>query len=268
MQNPGHPLQEWDDGKSPLVSKDPAVVAELNGYYNVVNEALEEYRQKVREAEDLDKDLKPEARAERQHRILDKARQDLQSSIDKALQHYQAANEEIRQQVNEASKPVQPESEIQQLMQQMREQEIRAELKNMERTERAKLLLNTTKLGDRSILQACERSLTPMVDSTTLDSARNRYTEAVASDPLQRLQYAEHITKAAQVSAKLATGAIANQVDSQHDIQPRPQSMGKLNTDPDVTGMSAADKASFIGKHGHDKYMQVVTGKAQLSDFE
>lgn len=269
MNHPGHPLQEWDGGKSPLVSQDPAVVAELNGYYNLVNEALEKYRQKAREVEDMDKGLQPNVRAERQHQALDEAKREMQAKIDKALQHYQAANEEIRQEVSQAAKPTQPESEVKQLMQYMKEQEVRRELKDMDRTERAKLLLNTAKMGDRSVLQACERSLVPLVESSTLDSARSRYTETVAGDPLQRLQYAEHVTKAAQVSAKMATGAIADQIVAQHDeIQARPQGMSKTNPDPAVATMTPADKSSFIGRHGQNAYMNLVSGKAKFNDFE
>jgi hypothetical protein len=250
----------------PLAARFPRLVnpdlsGELNTFYNTVDAALTEYEQAVSKAAKVDPDLIPVKRAERQHRLINEARRKLNRALNVEIHALNVSAENIRQEISKAARPKAAETEIGQLLSYLKEMEFRGELRKLDSETRAKLLRESAARGDRSILTALENSLTPIVAPVLLDAARESYTEAVATEPVQRLKVVEHITASATETARRVEYEAGKMVKGTEEILPLPP--GDRPPSP-VMHLDDSKKAALINEVGLSGFKEIVTGIREL----
>lgn len=249
-----HPLSGFGPG---LVSRDQTVRESLNDFYGAVHKAITDYNEALAQAEKVDPDLKDTARAERQHKIIAQAQRKLERTLAAEIQSIGSGVEGLKEEITLAAQPKVPETEIGQLLGYLRMRDIQHDFQRLNGETRARLLRESVNRGDRSILTAMERSLTPMVAPVLLDAAREDFARAVAAPAVQRLEIASHVLDSAKVTARLAQGKAETLLGKAKGILPRPASMTFQSPAKDMTD---AEKAAFIGKHGLGQWKQFLAG--------
>ncbi|RJR42293.1 MAG: hypothetical protein C4567_07615 [Deltaproteobacteria bacterium] len=250
----------------PLAQKYPRLVnsdlsADLNTFYNTVGATLGEYEAALDKARKVDHDLKDSARAERQHRIVDTARRKLNRALNVEIQALNVSAENIRQEIAKAARPQAAETEIRELINYLKETELRAELRKLDSETRARLLRESAGRGDRSILTALENSLTPICAPQLLDAARQSYSEAVATEPMQRLAVVEHITRSATETARRAEYEAEAMLRGAKEILPKPTTAA---FESPVKNLSDSEKTRLIGQVGAQGYREILQGAREL----
>jgi hypothetical protein len=251
-----HPLA----GRYPRLVK-PELSGRLNTYYNVLQKAMDEYEAAIDKARKVSPDYIPAKRAARQHEILSQARKKLNDTLAKELQPLGASIETLRQEITAASRAKPPETEIGQLLAYLKESELRQELKGMDGELRAKLLRESVARGDRSILTALERSLTPICAPILLDAARESYAEVVAAPTFERLEDAEMLLESAKESARRAGYEADKLVKGTEEILPLPA--GERPPSP-VAHLSDKQKSELIGKVAQAGFEAIYRGEQAL----
>ncbi len=251
-----HPLGQ----RFPRLVK-PELSGRLNTYYNTLQKAMDEYEAAIDKARKVSPDYIPAKRAARQHEILSQARKKLNDTLAKELQPLGASIENFRSEISMASRAKAPETEFGQLLAYLRESELRQELKGMDGELRAKLLRESVARGDRSILTALERSLTPICAPVLLDAARESYAEAVASPTFERLADAEELYDSAKESSRRAGYEAEKLVKGTEEILPLPP--GERPASP-VAGLDDSTKARLISKVGGAGYQAIIKGEMNL----
>ncbi len=250
----------------PLAQKYPRLVnpdlsGELNTFYNTLGAALGEYEAAIAKAGKVDPDLIPAKRAERQHRLVNEARRKLNRALNVEIQALNVSTENIRQEIATAARPKAAETEIGQLLNYLRETELRAELRKLDSETRARLLRESAARGDRSILSALENSLSPICAPMLLDAARESYVEAVATEPVQRLKVMEHIAASAKTTVQLAASQAEILLTNAKGILPRPAS---LSFESPVKNLSDSEKAALISEVGYSGFKEILAGTREL----
>lgn len=228
---------------------------ELHDQLNQVAEAVKVFKSSILEAAQIDPDLKPEARAERQHKVIDRAKGKLQAELDKILAPMGATIANLSEEVQRAAMPQVEKSEIGQLMDYLKAQEIRATLRTLDQAERRRVLMDSCRAGDRSILTALEGSLVPLLAAPLVESARTEYIEATARPQMDNLRIAKHWEGKARSIADLTKKWADRAVESDPRILKRPTTMTP------TAGMTDAQKAAFSGQHGLAKWQDFLVGK-------
>jgi hypothetical protein len=250
----------------PLAARFPRLVkpelsGRLNTYYNTLQKAMDEYEAAVDKARKVSPDYIPAKRAARQHEILTQARKKLNDTLAKELQPLGASIENLRSEITAAGRAKAPETEIGQLLAYLKESELRQELKGMDGELRAKLLRESVARGDRSILTALERSLTPICAPMLLDSAREAYAGAIAAPAFERLAETEELLDSARETARRANYEADKLVKGTKEILPLP---AEERPPSPVANLTDSQKADLISKVGVAGYQSILKGEATL----
>jgi hypothetical protein len=94
-----------------------------------------------------------------------------------------------------------------------------------------------------------------------LDAARESYAEAVAQEPIQRLQIVEHIAASAKETARRANYEADKMIRADKGILPLP--VGERSASP-VAHLSDSEKASLVSEIGAAGFQAVIKSEMAL----
>ncbi|PKN12739.1 MAG: hypothetical protein CVU69_05090 [Deltaproteobacteria bacterium HGW-Deltaproteobacteria-4] len=239
-----------------LVSMNHDINADLADFHSAVLLAVKQYEKVIEEAGKVSDDLKPEVRRKRQQEIVAKASDQLQSEVDKAAQPYKVATGEIRQEIENASRPGIHKTETSELIALMKAQEIRRVMSSMSTAEAGQLLRASVAVGDPTILHALEGFIVPLVSAPVMELAQQTYKETAMPDRLQALALSEEYAGSVGTTQRFvesAARAIAEKAGLGEVYAGRGE--GKRS---EVLNLSDAEKAEFIGENGLSLFKELI----------
>lgn len=239
-----------------LVSMNKDINADLADYHNVVLLAVKQYEKDIEEAGKVSDDLKPEVRQKQQQEIVAIAFDKLQSEVDKAAQPYKAATGEIRQEIENASRPGIHKTETGELIALLKAQEIRRVMSGMSAAEAGQLLRASVAVGDPTILYALDGFIVPLVSAPVMELARQTYQETAMPDRLQALAFAEEYAGSVGTTQRFVISAargIADKAGLGEVYEKRGE--GKRS---EMLNLSTAEKTAFISENGLERFKEML----------
>ncbi|MDA3896068.1 MAG: hypothetical protein PF482_07975, partial [Desulfobacteraceae bacterium] len=167
-----HPLAKR---KKSLVSMIPWIAENLNDHSNLEETLFTEIEGVIPDIRKKAEVFKPEHAAVKMAEAMQPYRNRLGIVLNQQYQTTANALKSIHEQIEKQKTPKKPESEIGQLMQFLKESEIRRQFEGVDKDTRRTILNQTAKAGDRTIIDALENSLAPLVSEPVLSSARAEY---------------------------------------------------------------------------------------------
>jgi len=260
-----HPIAEYGER---LLPRDPSLIDEqLNGLLNAGKQYLDGHSTAVHEAGKLkgNKDYTKEAVARKQRELLGK---NSAAKIQQALQGIIRTTAAMREKIQADARPKGPESDTRALLQYMQRRDLLADLRELKREgkgeEIVKLLTRTTQAGDRSVLDALQSSLKPLVAPEMMEAAEGYLIQATQREALENLEIQEAIEDAARLAVRKITGQAEGMVKAAEvagDLLPKPLD---LKTDSPTASLDDATKARLIGQVGLAGFEAITRGEQAL----
>ncbi|MCX5888197.1 MAG: hypothetical protein NTY36_01935 [Deltaproteobacteria bacterium] len=260
-----HPIAEY--GEHLLPRNLNLLDEQLNSLFNAGKEYLDGHSTAVHEAGKLkgNRDFTKEAIARKQRELLGK---NSPAKIQQALQGIIRTTAAMRARIQEDARPQGPETDTRALLQYMQRRDLLADLRELKQEgkgeEIVKLLTRTTQRGDRSILDALQSSLKPLIAPQMLEAAEGYYVQATQREALENLETQEEIEAAARLAVRQITGKAETMVKAAEvdgDLLPKPPD---LKTASPVASLSDSQKSDLISKVGSAGYQAIVKGEMAL----
>ncbi|GEM_PF-3701955 len=247
-----------------LVPGESWLAERLSPALSSLERGLDDYVQYIRQAARTGRELKDDYRARKQAEIKQKGRKAFQELKNQALEELKASQFRAKEALRAKTQPKEYDSSIEKLTQQLRAQEIRRELKELEPTQRAKMLNDSAVNGNREFIDAVKEAITPLVNAETIKAAEERFERSVASQELDQVEFENYVIQKAESIAKLAE----RQLDLIEQHEGGDDLVGSPDHRPDLSGWNSQDKSDFIKQHGQKAYMEMSQGVRPLSDFQ
>jgi len=176
-----------------LVPGDESTHPDLGRYFVGAAGAVGLVEKAARDARKLaeNDDLKPEAVERQQRDLLEAAERAAGEILDSRQHELERSLAEARDTLERASVVGAGESDAERLRDQMRSQEIRAELREMGAEARRRVLEQSIQAGSTEVLRALEGAFRPLVPPAVLEAARQRYAETKHPNVVARKEQLE-----------------------------------------------------------------------------
>jgi len=257
-----HPIAGFGEH---LLPRDLSLIDEaFNALLNAGKEYLDGHATAVHEAGKLkgNRDYTREAIARKQHDLLGK---NSPGKLQTALQAIIRTTAAMRTKIQADARPKGPESDTRALLEYMQRRDLLADLRELTGEERVKLLTRTTQRGDRSVLDALQSSLKPLVAPQMLEAAEEYYIGATQREALGNLETQEEIERAAKLAVRQIMGkaeGMVKEAEVKGDLLHKPPNM---QTASPVAHLSDSEKARLIGEiGGHEAYREILAGTREL----
>lgn len=256
-----HPIAEY--GEHLLPRNRDLIDEQFNGLLNVGKLYLDGHSTAVHEGGKLkgNRDYTKEAIARKQRELLDK---NSPAKLQEELQAIIRTTAAMRSKIQEDARPRGPESDTRALLLYIQRRDLLADLRELKTEgkggEIVKLLTRTTQRGDRSVLDALQSSLKPLVAPEMLEAGERYYLHATQGEALENLALQEEIEAAAKLTVRKIMGEAAGMVKKAEiagDLLSLPPG---VRPPYPTAGMTDAEKSAFISTHGLDKWKEFLAG--------
>jgi len=260
-----HPIAEYGEH---LLPRDASLIDEqLNGLFNAGKEYLDGHSTAVHEAGKLkgNRDFTKEAIARKQRELLGK---NSPAKLQKELQGIIRTTQAMQEKIQADARPKGPETDTRALLQYMQRRDLLAYLRELKSEgkgeEIVRLLTRTTQRGDRSVLDALQSSLKPLVAPQMLEAAEGYYVQATQREALKNLEIQEVIENAAKLAVRQITGQAETMVKAaevagnllKSPIDPKPATP--------VSQLTDSQKSALISQVGAAGYEAIIKGEMSL----
>lgn len=179
-------LQEELKTRSTPIANSDGSNGSGHGFYDLVLISLNRMKEAVSEAENVSRDYKPEARRERQEKLVDGAlarfERDL-LSLQRALEGLEVeAERETQAIVENAIAPPTETTDFGHLYLQLQQQEIRRIIMDIPKEDRTEAFLATAREGRADVYFAVANAPLPIVNPHALNAAKSHITERLAGE--------------------------------------------------------------------------------------
>lgn len=260
-----HPIAEY--GERLLPSNLDLIDEQLNGLLNVGKALLDSRSRGIIAAKKVSDDFKPAAKARRQHELIDGDREG-PAKLAQALQSIVRTTQAMREKIATDSRPRGPESDTRALLQYMQRRDLLADLRELKAEgkgeEIVKLLTRTTQRGDRSVLDALQSSLKPLVAPEMIEAGERYYLQATQREALENLAIQEEIEAAAKECVRRINYQGKKMVQDavlKKEILPR---LPGQRSPSSTAHLTDSQKAALIGEVGLEGYKAIKGGEKAL----
>ncbi len=258
-----HPLSRR---KKTLVPVTPWKQQQLNDFLTDIDTLFSQHDESAKAARDATSKLKAEYQAAEQEKYLKSFNKRLDTVISQQRQSLMKSRSEIAERIERQKQPHKSDSEISQLMELLKSQEIRQELRSMSGEDKSRLVRQTAAAGDRSIIDAAKGALTELVSPKLIEAAESAYEMAVVDrNDKSQLEVVDQLVDTVDRTGREAKRYL-DEKNQEYGLVPDAEvkaEVGKAN----VAEMNDADKAAFVSQHGLDAYRQVKRGEVSISEF-
>lgn len=260
-----HPIAEH--GRHLMPRNTDLIDEQLNGLLNVGKSVLDIRAEAISQARKIkgNRDLTKEAIARRQHELFGK---DTLAKLHGELQKITRTTQAMREKIAKDARPKGPESDTRALLEYMQRRDLLHDLRELKQEgkggEIVKLLTRSAQAGDRSVLDALQSSLKPLIDPRMLEAGEEYYLGATQREALENLETQEAIEDAARLAVRQITGkgeGMVKEAERAGDLLPKPLD---LKTDSPVASLDDSQKAELIGKVGLEGYKAIKRGEQPL----
>ena len=239
-----------------LVSRNEDINLELVEFQNQVAVALRKYESAVDAATKINPDFTAEATRREQQIKLNIATSELQKAVDTAAQPYKAATQTLRQEIENSTRPATHKTEMGELTALLKAQEIRKVMMTMSKSDASQLLRSSVATGDRSVLDALDDFILPIVSAPAIELAKQTFIEKAMPDKVQALELAEMFAGSVGTTQRFIESAargIADKAGLVEAYENRGESVKK-----EMLNLSDAEKSAFITENGLDVFKELI----------
>lgn len=240
-----------------LVSINEDVNVELVEFQNQVAVALRKYEAAVSEASKVNPDFTAEATRRDQQFKLNIAATELQKTVDMAAQPFKAATGIIRQEIENATRPAIQKTEFGELTALLKAQEIRKVMMTLTEAEAGQLLRSTVSAGDKTVLDALDGFIIPLVSAPVMELAKQRYIENAMPNRVQALELAEEFAGSVSTTQRFLESA-AKRIAKKAGLVEAYENRGE-SIKNEMLNLSVAEKSVFITENGLDLFKELIS---------
>ncbi|MDA3897341.1 MAG: hypothetical protein PF482_14490 [Desulfobacteraceae bacterium] len=274
MNNKNNLKKELIKMKHPLAKKRHSLVSpvgwkaeKLNDLYNQLDILFDNYDHVAAETLKKTEQLKPEFQAQEQSKALAPFRIKLETVLNNETRTLARSRQTIAEKIQKAKEPARPTSEIAELLHYLRGSEIRQELRQMDGKSQRDVISKTCERGDRSVIDAAKDSLAEIVNPKILALGQKAWDDfAIDRNDQTNLDILDGLLDSIQTTSSAVDRYLEDKnaelgLKSQKDLERDTAAANK------AVGLTQAERAEFIGKHGLESFQRVTSGKAAIGDF-